>query len=408
MNVVVIGGGASGLIAAGRSAETGNKVILLEKNEKLGKKLYITGKGRCNLTNVGEDLFSNIVRNEKFLYSAFKHFSVNDTIKFFNDLGLNTKIERGNRVFPISDKSSDVIKALESYCKKNSVQICLNTEVVSIQKNNNEFIVNTKNGRYECDAVILSTGGVSYPLTGSTGSGYEFALKLGHNIIELKSALCPIVLKDEYISSWEGISLKNVELKAYKDNKLIKSLFGEMLFTKNGISGPIALSMSSYINRLNNIYLKLDFKPALSLQQIDNRLLREIDLNKNMETKSLIRKLLPNNIVEQFLNVAKISLTKKVNSLTKEERCVIANLLKNYPLTYKCLEKIDYSIVTSGGVDCKQVNPKTMESKIVENLFFTGEILDLDALTGGYNLQIAWSTGYLAGSSIGRAYDNRI
>lgn len=400
MNVIVIGGGASGLIAAGRAAEKGNNVILLEKNEKLGKKLYITGKGRCNLTNASEDLFSSIVRNEKFLYSAFKYFSVNDTIKFFNDLGLNTKVERGNRVFPVSDKSSDVIKVLENYCKKNYVQICLNSEVLNIKKNNDTFTVNTKNNKYECDAIILSTGGVSYPLTGSTGSGYDFASNFGHNIIELKSALCPIVLKDDYISSWEGISLKNVELKAYKDNKILRSLFGEMLFTRNGISGPIALSMSSFINRLDNISLKIDFKPALSWEQIDNRLLREIDANKNMEAKSLIRKLLPNNMCEQFLNIAKIPCSKKVNSLTKEERIRIAELLKNYPLHYKCLEKIDYSIVTSGGIDCKQVNPKTMESKLVKNLFFTGEILDLDALTGGYNLQIAWSTGYLAGSSI--------
>lgn len=401
MKVVVVGAGASGLISAGRAASLGNDVIVIEKNEKIGKKIYITGKGRCNLTNTSDDFLDSIVHNSKFLYSALDNFDVKNTIDFFNNLGLKTKVERGNRVFPESDKSNDVIKALEKYCDNNNVKINLNEEVQDISKCDNIFTIKTTKSIYKCDVVIISTGGMSYPLTGSTGSGYSLLKKFGHTIVSLLPALCPIKLKDSFVSQWQGISLKNVSLIAMFNKKIFKSFFGEMLFTNDGISGPIALTMSSYINQNKNIDLFIDFKPALSLEQLDKRLIREIDDNKNVTMKNLMKKLLPSNMSEEFLKVCNVSSETKANCLSKNDRKVIIQNLKSFPLTFNGLYPLENAIVTCGGVSCKEINPKTMESKIVKNLYVTGELLDLDALTGGYNLQIAWSTGYLAGSSIG-------
>ena len=402
MKVVVIGAGPSGLVVASECAKNGHNVILLDKNEKVGKKLYITGKGRCNVTNNCDCLsfLNNVVNNSKFLYGSIFAFTPQDTVELFENNGCKLKTERGNRVFPISDKSSDIIKTLKDECSKNNVQILLNEEVIDCYKNNELFYVKTKNSNYTSDALVICTGGMSYKATGSNGFGYKLAKKFGHTIISPVPALCPIQLKDTWVKSIEGLSLKNVQLCAYSNNKLVRTEFGEMLFTKNGISGPIALTISSYINRLQNVSLSLDFKPALTNEKLENRLLREFDANKNSQISSVIKNLLPRNLVPIFLKQCKIDETKKCNSITIEERRTIVTHLKNFVLNFDRLYDIDYAIITSGGVSTKEINPKTMESKIVPNLFFAGEILDVDALTGGFNIQIAISTAMSASKGV--------
>lgn len=394
MKVAVIGAGAGGLMVAGLLSQK-EEVFLFDKNEKAGKKLYITGKGRCNLTNLcsPEDFLNNVVRGEKFLKSAIYNFTSEDAVIFFESLGLKTKVERGNRVFPQSDKSSDVIKVLKDvHCK--NVHFCLNEEVLNVEKKGDLFYISTKNGKAPFDRVVIATGGKSYSSTGSDGDGYKFAKNFGHEIVPIVPALCPIKIKNRFIKDLQGVSLKNVSLKALVDGKSL-SFFGEMLFTNDGISGPIVLTMSSLINRAKDVKLSIDFKPALDEKQLEARLLREVDTAKNKELKSILRNLLPKSVAEVFEGVLKIDGSKKNNSLTKEERNKIIYLLKNFPLEFGGLYDLDAGIVTSGGVSLNEVNPKTFESKLALGLYFVGEVLDLDALTGGFNLQIAWATAYM-------------
>lgn len=393
MSVAIIGGGAAGLMLAGFLA--GEEVCVFNKNEKAGKKLFITGKGRCNLTNLcpPDEFLKNVVRGEKFLRSSIYNFTSQDAMDFFESLNLKTKVERGNRVFPESDKSSDVIKALkEKHCK--NVKFRFNEEVLSVKKKGDAFEIETKNGKFIFDRVVIATGGKSYSSTGSTGDGYKFARIFGHSIVPIVPALCPIKIKNAFIKSLQGVSLKNVKLKATADGKKLE-FFGEMLFTDDGISGPIALSMSSFINRAKSVKLSLDFKPALSEKQLDDRLLREIEAAKNKEVKTILRSLLPKAVAEIFAQVCGIDEIKKNNCLTKEERLKIIQFLKDFPLNFGGLYDIDAGIITSGGVSLDEVDPKTFESKKQKGLYFVGEVLDLDALTGGFNLQIAWATAFM-------------
>lgn len=391
--IAVVGAGASGLFLAGCLAKKGFEVVVFEKNEKIGKKLFITGKGRCNLTNLStpDEFLKNVVRGDKFLRSAIYNFTSQDAVDFFKELGLKTKLERGNRVFPESDKSGDVIKALEKHCK--NVEIKLGYEILDIYKNGSDFFVVTPKEKFRFDKVVIATGGVSYKSTGSDGDGYRFAKKFGHTIEDRVPALCPIKLKDKFVKQLQGVSLKNVSLLCKIDGKN-KDFFGEMIFTDQGISGPIVLTASSYLNRAKEVDLSIDFKPALDEKQLDARLLRDFSENKNKDLKNVIRGLLPKAVADIFTNVIGIDENKKIHDITKVEREKLINGLKKFKLTYAGLYDIDAGIVTSGGVSLKEVNPKTFESKIIEGLYFVGEVLDVDALTGGYNLQIAWATAY--------------
>ena len=377
-------------MAGGFLSQKGD-VTIFDGNEKFGKKIYITGKGRCNLTNncSNEEFLSNVVHGNKFMMSAIVGFSPQDTIAFFEDLGMKTITERGKRVFPLSQKSSDVIKALEKHAK--GCKINLNEKVVSVIKNEETFIVKTTLKTYQFDKVIVATGGKSYPATGSTGDGYKIAKSFGHNIIKPCPALVPIRFKDKM--ELEGLSLKNVTLNA-KINGKDKSLFGEMLFTGDGISGPIALSMSSYIGENKIDKLVIDFKPALTEETLENRILRDMEENKNKNFSYILKGLLPIRMANEFMKRLKISDDLKVNSVKAETRKNLIKLLKDFPLEYAGLYPIEAGIVTSGGVDLKEVNPKTMESKFAKGLYFIGEVLDVDCLTGGFNLQTAFSTAY--------------
>ncbi len=402
--VIVVGGGAAGLIAAYVSALNGNNVILFEKNEKLGKKIYITGKGRCNLTNDIDvlDFFKNVVTNPKFIFSAIHNLSPKMTQELFESLGLKLKVERGNRVFPLSDKASDVTKTLEKALKQNNVDVRLNTDVIDIVHNNSTITgVNTTEGFYECDSLILCTGGISYSSTGSDGDGYKFAKKTGHSIVELKPSLVGINLKNVDFIPLQGLSLKNVAIKATCENKTVYKDFGEMLFTHFGISGPIVLSCSSFINKydVSKVKISIDLKPALDEKTIDNRLLKEFKENNVKTIATTLRSMLPKALIETILNRATINQNKKCSEITHAERSKLVYLLKNFDFSVKSLRPIDEAIVTSGGVCVNDINPKTMESKKIKNLFFAGELIDVDALTGGFNLQIAFSTGYLAGKN---------
>lgn len=400
--VVVIGGGAAGMMAAYASAKVGNNVILLEKNEKLGKKIYITGKGRCNLTSSvdKQEFFLNVVSNPKFLFSALNSLSNSELIEFFENNGLKLKEERGNRIFPQSDKASDVTKTLEKVLINCGVDVRLNVSVKAInvvcgQVSN----VETDKGKIDCDSVIVCTGGISYPLTGSTGDGHKFAKSLGHSIIDFKPALVGIEIKGADFLSLQGLSLKNVQLTAKLGSKILHSEFGEMLFTHFGISGPIVLSCSSKINRcnLNDIKLYIDLKPALSEQVLEARLLREFGQNNTKTLGAVMRSLLPKTLIDVVLSRAKVSGNKNCSEITVAQRLSIVHVLKNLEFSVKGLRPVEEAIVTAGGVCVKEINPKTMESKLVKGLFFGGEIIDVDAFTGGFNLQIAFSTGYLAG-----------
>ena len=398
MRIVVIGAGPSGLMCAGQCAET-NEVIVLDQNEKAGKKLYITGKGRCNVTNnvAQTEFLENVVNNKKFLYSAINMFTPQDTIEFFENQSIQLKTERGNRVFPFSDKASDITKGLEQACKNNGVRFLFGEKVLDICPQGQCFSIKTSKRILTCDAVVVCCGGVSYSATGSDGSLYEIIEKLGHTIVKPKPALCPIVLKDKWVKDIEGLSLKNVELKAISNNKVVKNFFGEMLFTRKGISGPIVLSLSSYINTLNTLDLVLDFKPALTEEKLFARIERDCEVLKNNELSTLLKQLLPKNLIQVFLQYLKLDSHKIVKTLNLKEKQQISNLLKKFPLEFDRIDDIDFAIVTSGGVSTKEINPKTMQSKIVENLYFAGEVIDIDALTGGFNIQIALSTGYCAG-----------
>ena len=405
--VVVIGGGAAGMFAALAAAEKGHQVSLFEKNEKLGKKLFITGKGRCNLTNASDmdTLFSNIISNPKFLYSALYTFDNFRVIDFFETRGVKTKIERGNRVFPVSDHSSDVISALKKALENAHVTIHLFTKVQKLILADNKIRgVLLENGReISADAVIVTTGGISYPNTGSTGDGYLFARECGHKVTELFPALVPLTAKESYVTDMQGLSLKNIKISIRKGKKILFEEFGELLFTHFGVSGPLILSASSYIGKVlkkQELDMRIDVKPALSVEQLDKRLLRDFKENHKKQFKNSLNGLLPTKMIPAFLSLTGIDTEKIVNEITKEERKRLLDLLKAFPVTLTGTRDFDEAIITSGGVSVKEINPSTMESKLVSGLYFAGEVLDLDAKTGGFNLQIAWSTGFLAGNSI--------
>lgn len=401
MKVCVIGAGASGMMASIVLARGGADVALVEKNDKFGKKLYITGKGRCNLTNDCEldDMFANVVHGEKFLRSSLYGFTPQDTMSFFENLGLKLVVERGNRVFPFSQKSSDVIKTLQIEIANLKVKTYLGTEVKEIKKSADGFKVVTPWESIECDKVVVATGGISYPSTGSTGDGYAFAKAFGLKIVEPRQALAPIIVKQN-VSALQGISLKNVSLCAVDENgKEIASEFGEMLFTNRGLSGPIALTISSYINRKQNIRLSLDLKPALDENTLDKRILRDFDERKNQDIKNVTRALLPERLNAYVLKCANIAESKKVNEITKQERAKLVETIKNLRFDVSSLAPFAEAIVTAGGVDLKGLKP-TCECKDVEGLYFVGETIDVDALTGGFNLQLAFATAVCAARDI--------
>lgn len=400
----IIGGGPAGMLAAGIAALQGNKVYLLEKNNRLGKKMYITGKGRCNITNGSpiEEFFDNIINNKEFMYSSLYSFTNEDIIGLLNKYNLPTKVERGNRIFPKSDKSSDVIKALSNFMEENKVEIKLNTQVEVIKKTNNNFTVKTNKGDFKFDKIVIATGGISYPLTGSTGDGYRFAEKFGHTIIKPRPSLIPIELNEKWLKELQGLSLKNVELKTFSQNKLIHKEFGEMIFTHFGISGPIVLTSSSHIyNYINkDIRFEIDLKPALDYEKLDNRILRDFSEQGNKQFKNSLNQILPQKLIPIVIEKSQIQADKLVNQITKGERENLLKSIKSFDLRYKSLRPIREAIITSGGINTREIDPSTMESKLVKNLYFAGEVIDVDALTGGYNLQIAYSTGYLSGISL--------
>ena len=404
-NIIVIGGGPAGMIAAGFAAKNGNNVILMEKNDKLGKKLFITGKGRCNVTNASdpENLIANTAGNPYFLYSAFYSFTSDDTIRFFEDeLKVPIKIERGNRAFPKSDKSNDIVKALTNFNKKNGVKILLNTNVDSIMEENGSIrAVYANKKEYKCDSLIVATGGLSYPVTGSTGDGYRFAKSVGHSVTKCRPSLVPLKVSEVWVSELMGLSLKNVRLSAYIDNKEIYSDFGEMLFTHYGVSGPLVLSLSRYVNdKLDKKpIISIDLKPALDDKALDARILRDFQKYANKDFKNSLSDLLPSKLIPVVIKLAGIDEYKKVNSITKEERSKLLNVIKNFRLTVVDIGGYNEAVVTSGGINVDEIDPSTMRSKIIDNLYFAGEVIDCDAFTGGYNLQIAFSTGYLAGNN---------
>lgn len=403
--VIVVGGGAAGMMACHAAAMCGHQVTLLEKNEKLGKKIYITGKGRCNLTNASdmEALFANVMSNRKFLYSAFYTFDNNQVIDLFEMNGMATKTERGNRVFPVSDHSSDVISTMAKVLKNDNVEVKLNTTVQSLIIKENKACGVIVNGKeISADNVILCTGGLSYPSTGSTGDGYEFAKKAGHRITDCTPSLVPFNIREEWVKDLQGLSLKNSAVTIYDEKKKLYSDFGEMLFTHFGVSGPMILSASGNIKAAEfakPLKLVIDLKPAMTEEQLDKRILRDFDENKNKQFRNSVSKLLPSKLIPIIIDLSGIDPDKKVNEISKEERNHFVHLLKNLTMTINGLRGWNEAIITKGGINVKDVNPSTMESKLVSNLFFAGEVLDLDAMTGGYNLQIAWSTGYLAGLS---------
>ncbi len=423
--VCVIGGGASGLMCAYTAQKNGHEVVLFEKNEKLGKKIYITGKGRCNFTNdVSPDEFlQNVVRGKKFLMGAIYAFPPQKTIDFFENYGLSVKIERGNRAFPVSDHASDVTKTLEKACKSVGVDVKLNEKVLKITSIMPDIMpmsdiegstmssiipmpriakVITDKGEYDFDEVVVATGGISYPTTGSTGDGYAFARDAGHKVTDLKSGLCGLNLEGDFFKELQGLTLKNVSLTIKNGAKTVFEDFGELLFTHFGVSGPIVLSSSLVINRLPlaSLSVGVDLKPALDESTLDKRLLRDFDKYKNKQIANALVELVPQKLIAPLLKSAQISATKPTNAVTKEERARLVKVVKAFPMKIRSLRGVEEAIITSGGVELSEINPKTMESKKVKGLRFCGEVLDVDAFTGGFNMQIAFATGYLAGNGI--------
>ena len=408
MKVIVVGGGAAGMMAAIAAAEKGHNVEVLERNEKLGKKIYITGKGRCNVTNACdlEEFFTNIVSNEKFLYSSIYQYDNNAVMAFFENNGCLLKVERGNRVFPVSDHASDITKALADKMNSLGVKITFHCKVEDLIINDSgciEGVVTNKKERKVADKVILATGGFSYEPTGSDGSGIKILEKYGHKIAKPKPALVPFELKEDYGARLQGLALKNVNFSIKDGKKKVYDGFGEMLFTHFGISGPLVISASSYYAKQmfgKEVKCRIDLKPALTEEQLDKRILREFEENKNKQFKNSMDKLFPSKLVPLMVELSNIDPDKKVNEITKEERRKLVNLIKNWEMTITGTRGFREALITQGGVAVKGVNPSTMESKIIPGLYIAGEMLDIDALTGGFNLQIAWSTGYLAGNSV--------
>lgn len=405
MKVIIVGGGPAGMAAAIAALRSGNEVHIYEKNEKLGKKLFISGKGRCNLTNASDmkTVMDNVVSNPKFMYSAFGAFKNDDIVDLLETSGCPTKVERGNRVFPVSDHSSDVIRTLEKILRHEGAKIHFNEEVegllikdgtcrgIKLKDKKNDF----------ADKVIIATGALSYQTTGSTGDGYRMAIYAGHNIVDTVPALVPLETKED-VSSMMGLSLKNVTAYIFDNNKELYSEFGEMLFTHFGVSGPIILSASSFITRKlknKNLTLSIDLKPALDEATLDARILRDFEKNKNKSLKNSLGELLPSSLIDEVVKQSEINQDKKVNEITKQERASLIKALKGLTFTLTKTRGFNEAIITQGGVSTKEINPKTMESKLVKNLFFAGEVIDVDALTGGFNLQIAWSTGWSAGTN---------
>jgi len=406
--IIVIGGGAAGMLAAIAAAEEGADVLLLEKNEKLGKKIYITGKGRCNVTNAceTEDLLKNIVTNRRFLYSALYAFTNNQTMQFFEECGVPLKIERGERVFPVSDKSSDVINGLARKLKQVGVTVRLNATVNKVRAEDGRVTgVILQNGeKLGCDACIVATGGLSYASTGSTGDGYSFAKLCGHTLTECYPSLVGLKIAEPFAKELEGLSLKNVSLRVVQAKKELYQGFGELVFTADGISGPLVLSASSVVTdkfSRGEITVFLDLKPALAKEELDARILRDFEEAKNKQFRNALDKILPQRLIRVIIGLCGISEEKQVNSVTKQERAKLVDVLKGMEMHIKKTGGFNEAVITKGGVSVREVNPSTMESKLTSGLYFAGEVLDVDALTGGYNLQIAWSTGYLAGSSAG-------
>lgn len=406
--VLVVGGGAAGMISAVYAARNGNDVTIFEKNEKLGKKLYITGKGRCNITNACdmEELFQSVMTNSKFLYSAFYSYNNFDVIDFFEGLNLKTKIERGSRVFPESDKSSDVIHALNKELNRLSVKIEYNCEVEDIILEEEGFLGIQLKGEKKLikgNKVIIATGGLSYKSTGSTGDGYGFAIKMGHNVTETYPSLVPFNIKESFIKELQGLSLRNIRISVTSKNKEIFADFGELLFTHFGISGPLILSASSYVipyMKNKDVCVSIDLKPALSEEQLDSRILRDFEEFHNKQFKNALDNLLPKKLIPVIIYVSGIPPEKKIHLISKEERAALVQLIKKFKLNVSSLREYNEAVITKGGIAVKEINPSTMESKLVRNVYFVGEVLDLDALTGGFNLQIAWSTGYAAGMAV--------
>lgn len=403
--VIVIGGGPAGMMAAGQAALRGNNVTLIEKMNKVGRKLYITGKGRCNVTNAvdPEGLIANTPGNPYFLYSAFYTFGSDSAMEFFESLGVPVKVERGNRVFPKSEKSNDIVRAMERFVKSSGCKIMYETEVKDIITDNNKVTgVKLKDNRIlECNSIIIATGGLSYPMTGSTGDGYKFAEKCGHTITKCYPSLVPLKVKEKWISELMGLSLKNISIKVTIDNKEVYSDFGEMMFTHFGVTGPVILSASRYINdRMNEKpKLHIDLKPALSKRELDLRLLKDFQKYLNKDFKNSLDDLLPQKLIPVIIRLSGIDSEKKVNSITKEERAGLLELIKNLTINITDTTGYNEAVVTRGGVSVDEIDPSTMESKIINGLYFAGEIIDVDSFTGGFNLQIAFSTGYLAGNN---------
>lgn len=403
--VIVIGAGPAGMMAAISAAEN-HEVILLEGNERIGKKLFITGKGRCNVTNAKDisEFFDFIPGNPHFLYSALYTYTNIDVMNFFENAGVKLKVERGSRVFPNSDKSSDIISGLSRGLNEAGVDLRLHSKVKDVIFNNNkiEAVILENGSKVKGDYFIITTGGKSYPLTGSTGIGFDLAKKMGHTIVEPKPSLVPIEIEESWVRELQGLSLRNIELKIKnkKNSKVVYSGQGEMLFTHFGISGPLVLSGSRFIKDGERFEISLDLKPALEEKQLDLRIQKDFKKNLNNDFKNSLDELLPKKLIPVIIELSKIDENKKVNSITKEERRTLLNLLKNLTFTVKGLRDISEAIVTAGGVSTKEIDPSTMQSKIVDNLYFAGEVIDVDAFTGGYNVQIALSTGYLAGKSI--------
>ena len=405
--VLVIGGGAAGMFAAIAAAENGNEVFLYEKNEKLGKKLFITGKGRCNLTNACDmdTLFASVVSNPRFLYSSFYNYTNQDVIAFFEKAGVATKTGRGGRVFPDSDHSSDVIKGLERELKRRNVKVKLHAEVKDIKVRGERFekLIFTDGNEAEGDCCIVATGGLSYKTTGSTGDGYRFAETMGHTIRPCIPSLVPVETKELWVSELQGLSLRNVEVTVRDGQKKLYQEFGEMLFTHYGVSGPLLLSASSRVGRKlmeKSLTLEIDLKPALDEEALHRRVLRDFEENQNRQFKNAVGRLFPAKLVPVMIQLSGIPPEKKVHVISREERNAFVHLIKHFKVTLTKLRGFDEAIITKGGISTKEINPKTMESKRIKGIYFAGEVLDLDALTGGFNLQIAWSTGYAAGKSI--------